>query len=74
MAAQQVIEYLAVVDRRESAEGGDFGGESDQLVLEEDRLLLMDYLYYLMKQLKICRFSEADCKTRGGKRENIVVG
>lgn len=74
MAAQQAIEYLDAVDRRDSADGGDFGSELDQLVLEEDKMLLTDYFYYLMKQLKVCRFSETDRKTRGGKRENIAVG
>jgi hypothetical protein len=44
------------------------------LVLEEDKLLLTDYFFHLMRQLKLCRFSEADRKTRGGKRENIKVG
>jgi hypothetical protein len=45
-----------------------------RLVLEEDRLLLTDYFFYLMKQLRLCRFSESDRKTRGGKREKIKLG
>jgi len=44
------------------------------LVLEEDRLLLTDYFYHLMLQLQLCRFSESDRKTRGGKREKISLG
>jgi hypothetical protein len=45
-----------------------------RLVLDEDRLLLTDYFFFLMKQLRLCRFSEADRKTRGGKREKIKIG
>jgi len=48
--------------------------QSDILVLDEDQLLLTEYFYYMLKQLRIARFSEADRRTRGGKRENIVVG
>ncbi len=48
--------------------------KSERLVLEEDKLLLTDYFFYLMKQLKLCRFSESDRKTRGGKREKIKIG
>ncbi|CAJ1926061.1 unnamed protein product [Cylindrotheca closterium] len=45
-----------------------------RLVLEDDRLLLTDYFFHLMKQLRLCRFSESDRKTRGGKREKIKIG
>jgi len=45
-----------------------------KLVMEEDRLLLTDYFFFLMKQLRLCRFSEADRKTRGGKREKVKIG
>ena len=48
--------------------------DQDQLVLDEDKALLTDYFFHLIRQLKLCRFSEADRKTRGGKRENIAVG
>ena len=48
--------------------------DRDELVLGEDRLLLTEYFYHLMQQLRVCRFSEADRKTRGGKRENITIG
>lgn len=44
------------------------------LVVEEDRLLLTDYFYYLFKQLRLCRFAESDRKTRGGKRQTITIG
>lgn len=45
-----------------------------KLVLDEDKLLLTDYFFHLMKQLRLCRFSESDRKTRGGKREKILIG
>ncbi|GKY96745.1 hypothetical protein MPSEU_000634000 [Mayamaea pseudoterrestris] len=48
--------------------------DEQNLVRFEDKLLLTDYLYYLMKQLQVVRFSEGDRKTRGGKRENILLG
>jgi len=44
------------------------------LVQEEDNTLLTDYFYYMMMQLTVCRFTEKDRKTRGGKRQNILVG
>jgi len=50
------------------------GTKLTRLVLEEDKLLLTDYFFYLMKQLKLCRFGESDRKTRGGKREKIKIG
>jgi hypothetical protein len=57
---------------RNQAEG--LPDDGDDLVLGEDKLLLTEYFYHLMKQLRVCRFSEADRKTRGGKRENITIG
>jgi len=45
-----------------------------KLVLPEDKRHLTDYFYYINKQLKICRFTEDDRKTRGGKRDTIAVG
>ncbi len=45
-----------------------------KLVLDEDHLLLTDYFFYLMKQLRLVRFTENDRKTRGGKREKIKIG
>ena len=45
-----------------------------KLVLDEDHLLLTNYFFYLMKQLRLCRFTENDRKTRGGKREKIKIG
>ena len=44
------------------------------LVLEEDRALLSDYFFYMVKQLQLCYFTESDRKIRGGKRDNIKVG
>ena len=43
-------------------------------MVDEDRLLLTDYFYYLFKQLRLCRFTELDRKTRGGKRQTIKIG
>ena len=44
------------------------------LVLDEDKSLLSDYFFYLMKQLQLCCFSESDRKIRGGKRDNVKLG
>lgn len=44
------------------------------LIEESDSDLLTDYFYHMMQQLVVCRFSEKDRKTRGGKRENIHIG
>lgn len=48
--------------------------EERNLIVEEDKSLLTDYFFHVMKQLRYCRFTENDRKTRGGKRENIAVG
>ena len=56
---------------RPSSSDDDIGAT---LVQEEDNDLLTDYFYYLMYQLVVCRFTEKDRKTRGGKRQNVVVG
>lgn len=45
-----------------------------KLTSADDRLLLTDYFYYLFKQLRLCRFTENDRKTRGGKRQTIKIG
>ena len=44
------------------------------LLVDPDRLLLTDYMHYLMKQLRYCQFTERDRKTRGGKRQTVPVG
>jgi hypothetical protein len=66
---KRAMEYLS---------GTDLSGENvtdeSSLVVGEDKLLLTDYFYFIMKQLSPVRFSEADRRTRGGKRENIAVG
>ena len=56
---------------RPSSEGSDLG---QTLVDPSDAELLTDYFYHMLQQLVICRFSEKDRKTRGGKRENINIG
>jgi hypothetical protein len=66
------VEVTRAIELLESHQGDSSVGE--QLVVEEDRLLLTDYFYYLMKQLRPVRFSEADRRTRGGKREKVKVG
>jgi len=57
------VDYLSSVAAKDSS-----------LVLDEDKVLLSDYFFYLIHQLKFCRFVESDRKTRGGKRENVKVG
>lgn len=71
-AVQRAIDYLVAKEEPPSYAPGT--NESDQLVLEEDKLLLTDYFFHLMKQLRLVRFSEGDRKTRGGKREKIKIG
>lgn len=66
------VEVTRAIDLLESLQGD--SGEAEQLVVEEDRLLLTDYFYYLMKQLRPVRFSESDRRTRGGKREKVKIG
>lgn len=56
---------------RPSSSDDDIGAT---LVQEEDNDLLTDYFYYMMYQLVVCRFTEKDRKTRGGKRQDVVVG
>lgn len=45
-----------------------------ELLLSEDKCLLTDYSFQLIKQLRLCHFTEGDRKSRGGKRENITIG
>ena len=54
-----------------SIEGSDLG---QTLVEPSDADLLTDYFFHMLQQLVVCRFSEKDRKTRGGKRENINIG
>lgn len=49
-------------------------GPEIELIVGEDRLLLTDYFFHMIQQLRLCRFSEKDRKTRGGKREGIALG
>ena len=66
--ARKAIQFLVEHDRFAAIP------DEDNLVRQEDKLLLTDFLFYLMKQLTVVRFSECDRKTRGGKRENINLG
>lgn len=70
----QAIAHLKATDMSCCHSDGTPLPEASMLVLEEDRLLLTDYFYYLMRQLRLVRFSESDRKTRGGKREKIQLG
>lgn len=72
-ALKAAVEHLSKAEKEREKENRD-SVETGQLVLEEDKSLLTDYFYHVMKQLQICRFSEGDRKTRGGKRENIAIG
>lgn len=73
-SARQAINFLTVNDKSLVQADGTVVPADEVLVREEDKLLLTDFLFYLMKQLRLVRFSEADRKTRGGKRENIQIG
>jgi hypothetical protein len=70
----RAIEFLSANDKSLVGSDGEVLPETVMLVLGEDKLLLTDYFFYVMKQLRPVRFSEADRRTRGGKRENISVG
>ena len=45
-----------------------------KLIEEGDSNMLTDYFYFIMQQLAVCRLSEQDRKTRGGKRQDVEVG
>lgn len=60
------------IPKAKAAGAGSDTGTS--LVEAEDSDLLTDYFYHMMMQLVVCRFSERDKKTRGGKRDNIAIG
>lgn len=68
------IAYLEANDLSGVAVDGSPLPTESHLVQTEDRLLLTDYFYYLFKQLRLCRFTEMDRKTRGGKRQTIKLG
>jgi hypothetical protein len=70
----RAIEYLESIDESFHEGESSLLHEGDRLVVDEDRLLLTDYFYYLMKQLRPVRFSESDRRTRGGKREKVKIG
>ena len=72
-AARQAINYLVAAEEDMYRLNPSTAG-AEQLVLDEDKMLLTDYFFHLMRQLRVCRFAESDRKTRGGKRENIAVG
>ncbi len=71
--AQQAIHYLVAAENDLNRTHPSIAS-AEQLVLDEDRILLTDYFFYLFRQLRVCRFTEEDRKTRGGKRDNIAIG
>jgi len=71
-AAVDFLKKKTVEMVRPLAAGGSDIGQS--LIDETDADLLTDYFFHMMQQLVVCRFSEKDRKTRGGKRENINIG
>eukprot|EP00977_Amphora_coffeiformis_P010630 scaffold2501_cov174-Amphora_coffeaeformis.AAC.26 len=73
-AQQRAIAFLEANDMSGLDTDGTMLPVESQLVIDEDRLLLTDYFYYLFKQLRLCRFTETDRKTRGGKRQTIKIG
>jgi hypothetical protein len=72
-AMNQAINYLVQFEKEYYARDP-ANAAIPMLVLDEDHLLLTDYFFHLMRQLRLCRFGEADRKTRGGKREKIKIG
>lgn len=69
------VEFLtqrSVENALPAAAGCSDAGQS--LIDLSDADLLTDYFFHMMQQLVVCRFSEKDRKTRGGKRENISLG
>ena len=46
--------------------------EPNTPLLAEDKLLITDYFFFLMRQLEMCNFEESDRKAR--KRESIKIG
>jgi hypothetical protein len=72
--SSHTVEFLAKNDKSLFNSDGSAIPADEHLVIEEDKLLLTDYFFWLMKQLRMVRFSESDRKTRGGKREKILVG
>jgi len=74
------VTYRAAVDfltketvkmARPTIQDSDVG---QSLIDGSDADLLTDYFFHVMQQLVVCRFSEKDRKTRGGKRENVNIG
>jgi hypothetical protein len=73
--ARQAINYLtSSAQKKTPPRKARHSRGEEELVLDEDKILLTDYFFHVMKQLRVCRFTEADRKTRGGKRDNIAIG
>lgn len=70
----RAIAQLDCIDLSENYVDGTPVPDHFKLVANDDRLLLTDYYYYLMKQLRHCQFAENDRRTRGGKRDAVEIG
>lgn len=73
-AAQRAIDFLTTAEQQRLARHPSTEPPELTLVRDEDKILLTDFLFHLMRQLGIVRFGETDRKTRGGKREKIQLG
>lgn len=73
-ATQAAVDVLVESDLKHFGKNQITREKRGQLVLDEDKLLLTQYFFHLMRQLRLVRFTEADRKTRGGKRESIAIG
>jgi hypothetical protein len=73
-ARYETVAYLLEHDKSGHTLDGLPIQENAMLVLEEDKLILTDYFFWIMKQLRMTRFAESDRKTRGGKRETVQLG
>ncbi|KAL7553142.1 hypothetical protein ACHAWF_017615 [Thalassiosira exigua] len=69
------IDFLTTKSAELAPPADPSGSDTGRTLVERaDADLLTDYLYHMMRQLVVCRFSERDRKTRGGKREGIALG
>ena len=70
-AAIELLTKKTNDNARPLIQGSDVG---KALIDKSDAGPLTDYFYHMMQQLVVCRFSNEDRMTRGGKRENINIG
>ena len=60
--------------RQDTVRLPDDANTSDPLVFSEDKAILTDYFFFLMKQFKPCKFTDSDRTAKGRKRDNIPTG